>query len=186
MEEICALFCPMMACGAVFGEIVFQIMFSRHPIYQKMSFSDYVYDPVKFHVYWSRTSLADVGVDKSVSCGAVRHFWSMCLVMTHLCERHAHFCTSLTVHRKGSQLFLHCASKEVSRGITFDMNWSIEWGLIRWGIFGIRWFCAEVIISSQSSLVFGILQEGGAAVDVEDHSTFVISCYGLIMRGVIM
>ena len=45
--KICALLCPMVYGGVVLGEIVFQIMFSRHPIYHKYSLPDSVSDPLK-------------------------------------------------------------------------------------------------------------------------------------------
>ena len=41
----------IMAGGVVFGEIVFQIVFSGHPIYHKLSLPDSVSDPVKSYVY---------------------------------------------------------------------------------------------------------------------------------------
>ena len=57
------------------GEIVCNIMFSSHPIYQKLSLTDYLSDPLKFHVDYSGTLLADVVVENSVSCDVVRHYW---------------------------------------------------------------------------------------------------------------
>ena len=98
-DNICAPLWPMMAGGLVFGEIFYQIMFSSHPIYQKFSFPESVHDPVKLYTnrYW--TSLADVVIGKSVSCGAVRHCWSGWLGVAHLCECHARCDDSLTVYK---------------------------------------------------------------------------------------
>ena len=75
----------MMAGGVILGEVVYHIVFSGHPIYQKLSLSDSVYDPVNLHVYGSSTSLVYVVIDISVSCGAVRHFWGRRLGMANFC-----------------------------------------------------------------------------------------------------
>ena len=129
-DKICHTLWPMLAGGVVIGEIVYQIMFSINPIYQKLSLIDSIYDPVKLHVDYSWTSLEDIVIEKYVSCSAVYHCWGGWLGVTHLCEWHACFCDSLEVLKKGYQFYFHCASEDVSYGCKFDINWSIEWRLI--------------------------------------------------------
>ena len=48
-DEICALMCSMVDCGVVLSKIFCQIVLSSHPIYQKLSLSRSVSDPVKPH-----------------------------------------------------------------------------------------------------------------------------------------
>ena len=153
-DEICAPLCPMMASGVVLDEIVYQIMFFSHPIYQKLSLPESVSDPVNFYIDGSWTSLTDVVIDKSVSCGAVHHCWIGWLRVAHLYERHAHSLNYPTVLKKGPQFFFHCASKDVSHGHKFNTNWSIEWRLIEGGIVGICWCRDEVMISPRSAIGF--------------------------------
>ena len=83
-DKICDPVWLMMADGVVLSEIVCQIMFSRHPIYQKLSLADSISDPVKLHAGFSWTLSVDVVVDKSVSFGAVHHFWCGWLVVAHI------------------------------------------------------------------------------------------------------
>ena len=136
-DEICAPLCPMMPCEVLLGETFFHIMFSSHPIYHKLSLPDSFSDPVKLHVNCSWTSLADVVIDKPVSCGAVRNCWGGWLGVSHIYEHHVHRCASLSGYKKGSHFSFHCASDDVSHGCAFDMNWSIEWRLLEGGIIGI-------------------------------------------------
>ena len=164
--EIFSLRCPMMYSGVVLGEIVWQIMLSVHTIYQKLSLPDSIYDPVKSHFDGSWTSLADAVIEKSVSCGAVHYFWGGWLGVAHIYERRLCRCDSLSVYQKGSQFCFHYASKDVSHGSAFDMNWSIECWLLEGGPVGIFWCRSKVMISSRSDLGLRICQEGGVTVDV--------------------
>ena len=125
----------------VLGEIVCHIVFSRHTIYQKFSFSGSVSDPVTSRVYGSWTPLADAVIEKSVLCGAVCHCWGGWLGVAHFYERHAHFCASLIIYKKGSWFCFHFAGNYVSRGCEFDMNRSIEWRLLHWDLVIFRWLC---------------------------------------------
>ena len=81
----------MVAGWVVIGEIICDIMFSHDPINHKFTLSDPVYDPIKYHVDVSWTSLADVVIDKSISFHAACHCWGGRLFMAHICERYAHF-----------------------------------------------------------------------------------------------
>ena len=81
--------------------------------------------------------LEDVVIEKSVSYGAVCHFWGGWLGVSHLYERHGHRCASLKVEKKGSMFGFHCAGKDVSRGHAFVMNWSIERRFLWRGVFSI-------------------------------------------------
>ena len=172
-----------MAGGVVLGEIVCQIMLSSHPIYQKFSLPDSVSGTVKSHVDCSWTLLANVVVDKPVSCGTACHWWGGWLGVAHLCEHHAHWCASLTVKKNRYQLCFHWASEEVSHGCKSDMNWSIEGLLLFGGLVAIHWYCAEVMIPSWYALGFSIWYEGSVDVDMEDNYTWVIYCDGLRIRG---
>ena len=69
-EKICALLCSMVAGGVVLCEIVYQILLSSHPIYQKFSLPDSISDAVRSHVDSSWMLLADVVIGKSISCRA--------------------------------------------------------------------------------------------------------------------
>ena len=109
-------------------------MLSSHPIHQKLSLSESVSDPVKAHVYGYLTPLADVVIDKSVSCGAVCHYWGGWLGVDHLYERHLCCFSSLPVYKKGSHFCFHCGSEDISHGHAFDMNWSIEWWFLKGGL----------------------------------------------------
>ena len=74
--------------GAVLGKIVYYIVLSSHIIHHKFSLSESVSDPVKLHAYGNQMILTDVVIEKSVSCGAVRHCWGGWLCMAHLYDRH--------------------------------------------------------------------------------------------------
>ena len=87
------------------------------------------------------------------------------------------------VYKKGIPFYLHCDSEYVARGRSFDTNWSTEWVMLQWVLVEIRWFCAEVMISSCSTLSFRILQEWGVTVYVEEYSTCVVSCDVIWMCG---
>ena len=63
----------MVEGGLVLGEIVFQIVLSSHPIYQKFSLPASASDPVKSHVDFPSKFLEDVVAYKSNSCGYVCH-----------------------------------------------------------------------------------------------------------------
>ena len=108
-EKIYAMLCSRVAVGVVFGEIVCEIVLSSHIIYQKLSLPGSVSEQPKSYVYGSWTYLADVVIEKSVSCGAVLHFWGGCLGVPHLYERYARCCDSTIVYKKGSKFCFHCA-----------------------------------------------------------------------------
>ena len=76
--------------------------------------------------------------------------------MAHLCELHVYLCASLKVYKNEFQFLFHCSSEEVLHVFVFDMNWSIKWVLIQWGLVGICLSCAEVMISSRSVIGFRI------------------------------
>ena len=51
--------------------------------------------------------------------------------MDHSCNIHVNFCASLKIYKKGSQFCFSCASEDAEHFSAFDMNWSIEWGLLQ-------------------------------------------------------
>ena len=75
----------MMYGRVVLGEVVYHIVLSNHPIYQKLSLSDSFFEPVKFHVYGYWMLLEDIVVDKSVFCDTVRQFWIGQLRVANIC-----------------------------------------------------------------------------------------------------
>ena len=89
--------CLIVTGGVVLGEMVCQIVFSNHPMYQKFSLPDSATYPLKLHGSGSWTFLSEYVIEKSASCGAVCHFWGECLGMDHLYERHARRYASMTV-----------------------------------------------------------------------------------------
>ena len=108
-DKICALLWSMVAGGVLLGEIVCQIVLSSHPIYQELPLPESVSDLVKSHVDGSWTFLADVAIDKSVSCGDVLHFWVVLLGVLHIYDSHAHCCAYPEVYKKGYKLCFQCA-----------------------------------------------------------------------------